>query len=69
MIKNYKSLLSVLELTCLLLSLALQSGCSNQPAEATAPLVIVELTQIVDKTSRQPITENTITLRWETSDG
>jgi hypothetical protein len=27
------------------------------------------LTEIVDKSKHRPITENTITLRWETSDG
>jgi hypothetical protein len=51
------------------LVLFLLASCTNSQADATAPLVTIELTEIVDKSTKQPITENTITLRWETSDG
>jgi hypothetical protein len=54
---------------CPALVLFLLASCSNSQAEATAPLVSIELTEIVDKSTQRPITENTITLRWETSDG
>jgi hypothetical protein len=45
------------------------AGCTNPQAEATDPLISIELTEIVDKSTQRPITETTITLRWETSDG
>jgi hypothetical protein len=54
---------------CLVLILALLAGCSTTQVEATAPTVTIELTEIVDKSTQHPIAENTITLRWETSDG
>jgi spore coat protein CotH len=53
----------------LVLVLPLLAGCSNSQFEATVPTVTIELTEIVDKTTQSPITENTITLRWESSDG
>jgi hypothetical protein len=55
--------------TCLVLFLALLAGCTNSKAEAIDPLITIELTEIVDKSTHRPITENTITLRWETNDG
>jgi hypothetical protein len=59
------------QLFCLIiiLLLFLLAGCTNTPAEATAPLITIELTEIVNKSTQRPLTENTITLRWETSDG
>jgi hypothetical protein len=39
-------------------------GCSNQQADAIAHLVTIELTEIVNKFTQRPITENTITLGW-----
>ena len=66
-IKNY-SICFLLRLTICLLLIQLTS-CFNSQAEATAPLVTIELTEIVDKITQHPITENTITLRWETSNG
>jgi hypothetical protein len=53
----------------LVLTLAPLASCANQLSDATAPLVTIELTEIIDKSTQQPIIENTITLRWETSDG
>jgi hypothetical protein len=47
----------------------LLTGCSKSQIEATASIVTIQLTEIVDKSTHQPITENTITLRWGTSDG
>jgi hypothetical protein len=54
---------------CLVLFLPLQAGCSTTQVEATAPTDTIQLTEIIDKSTQSPITENTITLRWETSDG
>jgi hypothetical protein len=69
-IRNLRPPFPVFWLTiCLFLLTSLLASCTNQPVEATAPLVTIELTEIVDKSTQQPITENTITFRWETSDG
>jgi hypothetical protein len=53
----------------MILILFLQTGCSNSQPETQIPQVTIELTEIVDKSTQRPITENTITFRWETSDG
>ena len=53
----------------LVLVVPLLAGCSNSQVETTTHTVTIELTEIVDKSTQRSITENTITLRWETSDG
>jgi hypothetical protein len=70
MIYKFQSPSSIFCLTiCLILVLSLLAGCSNTQPEATGPTVTIELTKIVDKSTQRLISENTITLRWETSDG
>jgi hypothetical protein len=67
---KYLSLGQLISLSiCLVLMLAPLASCDNQLPDATGPLVTIELTEIVDKSTQRPITENIITLRWETSDG
>ena len=60
---------SLLFTACLVLVLALLMSCSNLQVKTTTPTVTIELTEIVDKSTQRPITENTISLRWETSTG
>jgi hypothetical protein len=67
---KYNLLRSYVCLTiCLVLILPLLASCSNTQVEAISPQVTIELTEIVDKSTQRPIAENTITLRWETSEG
>jgi hypothetical protein len=54
---------------CLVFIVFILAGCTNSQDEAIAPMVTIELTEIVDKSTQRPITGNTITLRWETSNG
>ena len=44
-------------------------GCNPVPNTTSAHVATIKLTEIVDKSSRKPIDNNTITLRWETPDG
>jgi hypothetical protein len=61
---------SIMWLTiCLVFIVFILAGCTNSQDEAIAPMVTIELTEIVDKSTQRPITGNTITLRWETSNG
>ena len=57
-------------LICTILTFPLLSSFSElQSNPTTIPQATVELTEIVDKATQLPISENIITLRWETSNG
>jgi starvation-inducible outer membrane lipoprotein len=58
-------------LAILILLLALfAAACKKLPTPLPeTPQATIEISEIVDKTSLEPIAHNTITLRWETSAG
>ena len=59
----------IILITCSILLCATLLSCGNPQPEATVPQVTINITEIIDKESRQPLDNNTITLRWETPDG
>jgi hypothetical protein len=67
--KSPSSSLKIWSIACFILILFLQTSCSNSRPETQVPQVTIELTEIVDKSTQRPIADNTITLRWETTDG
>ena len=67
--KSPSSSLKIWSSVCFILILFLLTGCSNTQSETQGLRVTIELTEIVDKSTQRPINENTITLRWEASNG
>ena len=51
-------------LTCVILS-----SCANTQTDENSPQATIHLEKIIDKESREPLKNNTITLRWETPEG
>ena len=51
-------------LTCVIIS-----SCANPQTDENVPQATVHIEKIIDKESGEPLTNNTITLRWETPDG
>ena len=59
--------MSIYLIVFLALSVAILARSTKQNNNAPQATVVIE--SIVDKTTRQPITNNTVTLRWETVAG
>ncbi len=54
----------------ILFSILLVSACSPLPTPVqTKPQATIEITEIVDQTTLQPVSDNKITLRWKNSAG
>lgn len=56
-------------LFALIVLLGAAAGCTEKQSNEELIVTKVEITEIIDKTTRMPITNNTINLRWETEDG
>lgn len=56
-------------LFALMVLLGAAPGCAEKQSQEELIATKVEITEIIDKTTHMPITNNKINLRWETEDG
>ena len=53
----------------IVLSCAILTSCANTQTDENVPQATIHIEKIIDKESREPLKNNTITLRWETPEG
>ena len=53
----------------IVLSCAILTSCANPQTDENVPQATIHIEKIIDKESREPLKNNTITLRWETPEG
>ena len=51
------------------LSWVILTSCANTQTDENGPQATIHIEKIIDKESREPLKNNTITLRWETPEG
>ena len=53
----------------IVLSWVILTSCADTQTEENVPQATIHIEKIIDKESREPLKNNTITLRWETPEG
>ena len=53
----------------IILSCVILTSCANTQTDENVPQATIHIEKIIDKESREPLKNNTITLRWETPEG